>query len=182
MPEKKLNEDFELQLIARHGTRKELRDFVIGTFLEEKPGYWKDGTKYVTHYKYFAEKLQDGRRVYILRPTFLNKGIDFQVWVEQFKDEKDGRPSHKNVLEDLRLKLAENRQEALKLLAAIEEVWNCSEPDSTLKKYKFSFKKGYSAELLLKILKWLFIEQDITYWNYDGRGMLFAAIKKEFGN
>jgi hypothetical protein len=33
-------------------------------------------------------------------------------------------------------------------------------------------------EMLLKILKWLFIEQDITYWNYDGRQMLKMAIEQ----
>ena len=33
--------------------------------------------------------------------------------------------------------------------------------------------------MLLKILKWLFIEQDVTYWNYDGGQMLRMAIDEE---
>jgi hypothetical protein len=33
--------------------------------------------------------------------------------------------------------------------------------------------------MLLKIFKWLFSEQDITYWNNDGRQMLKMAIDKE---
>ena len=114
-----------------------------------------------------------------MRPTFLNKGIDFQVWVERFEGNEDKRPSHKDVIEDIKIKMKENPQQIPELMKAIEEVWNCKEPDEVLKNYKFNFKKGFSVELLLKILKWLFIEQDITYWNYDGRKMLFDAIKKE---
>ena len=47
------------------------------------------------------------------------------------------------------------------------------------KKDKAAFHKGLTLEMLLKILKWLFIEQDITYWNYDGRQMLKMAIDNE---
>lgn len=60
----------------------------------------------------------------------------------------------------------------------IDLVWNCREPDEIIKNNKVVFNKGMSVEMLLKVLKWLFIEQDITYWNYDGREMLRRAIKK----
>ena len=33
------------------------------------------------------------------------------------------------------------------------------------------FQTGFSAEHILKVIKWLFIEQDIAYWNYSGRYM-----------
>ena len=61
----------------------------------------------------------------------------------------------------------------------IDDVWNCKEPDSVLRNNKVVFQKGFPVEMLLKILKWLFIEQDITYWNYDGRKMLRVAIDNE---
>jgi hypothetical protein len=124
--------------------------------------------------------LKDGRRVFLLRPTFLNKGIDFQVWVERMRGVEDERPSHKDVFNDLKLKKTENPKDFKILMKLIENVWNCEEPDSCLKEIKLEFKQGFSVELLLKILKWLFIEQDITYWNYDGRTMLKMAIDKEF--
>ncbi len=182
MVEKKVYEDFELEFEARQSSRKELRDFVVKTFLEEKGGYRKDGVKHVTRYKYFVEKLHDGRRIFLLRPTFLNKGIDFQVWVEKFEGGQDKRPSHKDILQDIRAKLTENKAEAIKLLEAIREVWNCKEPEKALETHRFNFENGFPVELLLKALKWLFIEQDITYWNYDGRAMLFSAIMKGFDN
>lgn len=40
------------------------------------------------------------------------------------------------------------------------------------------FVSGYSSELIIKTLKWLFIKQDIRYWNYSGRDMLWDGIKE----
>jgi hypothetical protein len=62
----------------------------------------------------------------------------------------------------------------------IDGVWSCQEPDAVLKAIdKNAFHQGFPVEMVLKILKWLFIEQDITYWNYDGRQMLRMAINEE---
>lgn len=172
----KIYEEYNVDLSLTLNSREELMKKAVETFISEKPGYWKDGNKHVTRYKYFVEKLEDGRRIYLKRPTFLNKGIDFQVWVEKFDGENDGRPSHKDIFKDLNLKKDENPKNIQKLLKAIDRVWNCEEPDKILSDIDFEYKKGLSIEMLLKILKWLFIEQDITYWNYDGRTMLRMAI------
>lgn len=175
----KIYDEYSTELNLSGSSRKELRDKTISKFLEEHSGYWVDGKKHVTRYKYFVEQLKDGRRIYLLRPTFLNKGIDFQVWVERMNGEEDKRPSHKNVIEDLKLKKLESSSKIKLLMSLITEVWNCKEPDACLKENPLSFKGGFSVELLLKILKWLFIEQDITYWNYDGRTMLKMSLDKE---
>ena len=172
----KIYEEHNVELNLTLSSRDELMKNAVKTFISEKPGYWKDGSKHVTRYNYFVEKLADGRRIYLKRPTFLNKGIDFQVWVEKFDGEKDGRPSHKDIFRDIELKKNENPENIKKLVNAIDKVWNCEEPDKVLKELDFEYKKGFSTEMLLKILKWLFIEQDITYWNYDGRIMLRMAI------
>jgi hypothetical protein len=39
-----------------------------------------------------------------------------------------------------------------------------------------NFKSGFPCDLILAVLKWLFIEQDIRYWNYSGREMLWNSI------
>lgn len=176
----KIYDEFEIEWILSGKSRKELRDAAVQKFLEEKGGYWKKGIKHVTRFKYFVEQISDGRRVFLLRPTFLNKGIDFQVWVEKMDGTEDKRPSHKNIFEDLEIKKEENTKDFLLLIKAIDKVWNCEEPEEILKDIKLNFQKGFSPELLLKILKWLFIEQDITYWNYDGRTMLKMAIDERF--
>ncbi len=176
MKEGNVPERHEVEFRLQGASRRELRDGAVTKFLEEKGGYWKDGKKYVTMYRYNVEKLRDGGRIFLLKPTFLNKGIDFQVWVEGMKNGKDARPSHSDVFNDLKIKKKEDLKEFPKLMTLIERVWNCEEPDVILKSSNLQFREGFSIELLLKILKWLFIEQDITYWNYDGRGMLKQAI------
>lgn len=182
MPKKdeKVYEEFQVELCLTESCRKDLRHKIVNQFLAENGGYWKDGIKHVSRYRYFVETLKDGRRVFLLRPTFLNKGIDFQVWVERMTDGTDDRPSHKDIFADLKLKKEENPKEFEILAKAIDRVWNCEDPDKILNEINLSFKEGFPAEMLLKMLKWLFIEQDITYWNYDGRGMLKMAIDKEF--
>lgn len=176
----KIYDEFQIEFSLQEKSRKELRDKTVNKFLSEDGGYWKDGKKHVTRYKYFVEKLKDSRRVFLLRPTFLNKGIDFQVWVEKMNGIEDKRPSHKDVFNDLTLKKSENPKDFKILMQLIDKVWNCEEPDLCIKEIKITFKQGFSIELLLKILKWLFIEQDITYWNYDGRTMLKMAIDRDF--
>ncbi len=177
----KIYEEHNVELNLNFSYRDELMKKAVQTFISEKPGYWKEGGKHVTRYNYFVERLADGRRIYLKRPTFLNKGIDFQVWVEKFDGEKDGRPSHKDIFRDINLKKSENQENIKKLVNAIDRVWNCEEPDTVLKELDFKYKSGFSTEMLLKILKWLFIEQDITYWNYDGRIMLRIAINEHLG-
>jgi len=174
--EKREYEDFKVNFTPKTKCNNDLRKEVVNVFLDEKCGYWRNDTKIVTRYKYFVEKLEDGRSVYLLRPAYLNKGIDFQVTVERFKNGKDARPSHKDIFSDLKLKKSENPEEFKQLLKAIKRVWDCEDLDTVRKQYNFSFREGFSVELILKVLKWLFIEQDITYSNYDGRGMLYRAI------
>ena len=174
----KVYEEYKIDFDLRLNSREELRNETVNKFLSEKAGYWKEGVKHVTRYRYYVENIKDGRKIYLLRPTYLNKGIDFQVWVEKMDGENDKRPSHQDIFKDLEIKKKENSKDFLVLIKAIGDVWNCQEPDEVLKNRKMDFKKGFSAELLLKILKWLFIEQDITYWNYDGRGMLKLAIEE----
>lgn len=179
MSQGKTYDDFVINLTLNSDSRAELRKLIVNAFLDEKKGYWKEKIQVVTRYKYFVETLKDGNRIFLLRPTFLNKGIDFQVWVEKYNGDKDKRPSHGTMVDDIKLKLKEIPGQKEAWLTAIERVWNCEEPDKVLSDSALKFKNGLSPELVLKALKWLFIEQDITYWNYDGRMMLWRGIQKE---
>ena len=38
------------------------------------------------------------------------------------------------------------------------------------------FSAGLPADHILKTIKWLFIEQDIRYWNYSGRNMTWGIV------
>lgn len=145
------------------------REQLIGEFLKEKPGT----TVFVTEYYYFVETLQNNNRIYLKRPTALNKGVDFEVRVEntQFRYGKHGniistgnRPSHDDIANDLINKRAENPTEFSRLRELLDKTYTCEQINDS-EYFQFSFTSGHSIEIIFKSLKWLFIEQDITYWN-----------------
>jgi hypothetical protein len=146
---------------------------------------WLDEGQY-TNYRYNVETCKDGSRVYLLRPTWLNKGFDFQVNVEGFRSRtRQARastaemPSHKDVIDDLKRKLKARPDLEEDIYAAVCEVYDCAEPDEVLSR-RTALRRigaGLPADKLLRIVKWLFIEQDLTYWLQTGRNMLMSAME-----
>ena len=144
--------------------------------MKEKPGEGKG--ELCSHYIYFVEELQDGNRVFLKRPAVLNKGFDFTVHIENQnfgKNRSTTMPSHKVILHDLAKKKKENPKQYKIVDGLIDDYFECRELDMDVVK-KLKFKKGYPIETILKAIKWLFIEQDVTYWNWTGRNMLYDAI------
>lgn len=143
-------------------------------------------------YRYYVEKCSDGKRIYLARPTALNKGVDFQVGLEGYcrtrrrtkngkRPRRSERPSHPDMLHDLRLKTREKPRLSKALFRAICDVYDCVEPRLAIRREPRikSFSSGLPIEKTLLILKWLFIEQDVTYWLGTGRNMLMHAIEKK---
>ncbi len=135
-------------------------------------------------YKYFVETCHDGRRIFLKRPTQLNKGIDFQVYLERFRRRhgklKDGRPSHDDIIKDLRKKISRKPRLKQELFRAVSEVFKCSRPSSVLKRHPrlAILSVGLPLDATLRILRWLFIEQDLTYWLGRGRNELMREIER----
>lgn len=158
----------------RVGIRKQL----INEFLEENPGTGKGALCSV--YFYYVETLQNGNRIYLKRPARLNKGFDFEVNVENSNfgiKRRTTMPSHTSIHNDLFAKKSEDPAEFKKLHLIIERIYNCEDVDD-IELTELDFKTGHPAELILKSIKWLFIEQDITYWNWSGRDMLHSGLSK----
>jgi hypothetical protein len=176
MSSNKTYREYTKKLDVRLESRQDIRKKIVMIFLSEKPGYIKDGVQHNTRYRYYVEELKDGRSIYLLKPTYLNKGFDFQVWVEKLGGAKDKRPSHGDILNDVQKKIIEKPEKKIKLSEVLDKIWKCEDPDEVLSKFDLEYSTGYEIELLLKVLKWLFIEQDITYWNYSGRNKLRKAI------
>lgn len=139
-------------------------------------------------YKYFVETCEDGKRVYLRRPTYLNKGFDFQVNVEGFgKQRRKAKgvtkemPSHPDVFRDLRRKVKAHPKLRNELYRAICDVYDCTEPDEIVSKRRAlrGITKGLPIDKILRIIKWLFIEQDLTYWLGTGRNMLMSCIERK---
>jgi|SRR5215213_59310 len=164
--------------ISNSGSRKQVRDAVIQEFLKEEPG---SGTGELTSkYTYFVETLDDGRRVLLTRPAILNKGFDFIIRVEgvnfgEGKGKFRDNPTLNDIVEDLEGKKTANPVLYRRLFELIQKIYECKQ--ISLAEYTESdFGIGYPVEIVLKIVKWFFIEQDIRYWNWSGRGMLMSKV------
>lgn len=132
-------------------------------------------------YRYFVEVLANGNRIYIERPGRLNKGCDFVIFIENhitFNNGNDKPPRHDFITDDLAIKKQNLTQNEWNLfLQAISSIYNC-EPYQTAFEFCINLPSiGESYELVLKTLRWLFIEQDITYWSGQGRNMLYSHIQ-----
>ena len=83
--------------------------------------------------------------------------------------------AYNKFLEDLREKYNEDPKKYESLYVALNAIYSCSYVDIDYLN-SISFKSGFPCDLIIKTLKWLFIEQDIRYWNYSGRDMLWKGI------
>ena len=158
--------------------RNELRKKALNIFLKEKPG---KGTKELaSKYKYIAEELNAGNYIYLTRPARLNKGFDFVIHVSNndFGPRLGDVPRHVNIIDDIRMKKREDNDAFERLYKAIDRVYNCEDPVDILLDLNIEFREGYAVDMILKTIKWFFIEQDTTYWNWSGRAMFMSEIKK----
>jgi hypothetical protein len=167
----------DISKIKFSNDRNDLRKEIINTFLNENPGTGKGNL--TSRYQYVTKVLDDGREVYLSRPANFNNGFDFTLNVSGTNFNKglgkraSTRPTHDNIFQDLRNKKKENLNSFKLLQTQIDLIYNCQNPAQT----KFDFKSGHPSELILECIKWLFVEQDVTYWNYSGRTMFYGGIK-----
>ena len=153
--------------------RKELRDSLIDLFKSENAGKGKGelSTKVV----YCVEDI-NGEIIYLKRPAPLNKGFDFEVHTKSklFFGRIKTRPSHECIKKILRDLKSQDITIYNFVQSIIDELYNCNESKLSSINYLIN---GISVEILLKCIKWLFVEQDITYWSYSGRNMLYTELK-----
>lgn len=158
-------------------TREVLRKQVVEKFLNESPGTGSGAA--ASKYRYNVEILSDSTIIYLTRPAYLKKGFDFRISVEGmiFLTGSD-YPKHDDIFNDLVAKRNKNPEMARRLNEAIRRVFKCEDPNDILGEYEdLVFNVGYSVELILKVIKWFFIEQDIRDWNYSGRAMFMGGVE-----
>ena len=162
---------------SNEGTRNDVRKRVLEVLMEEAPG--TGAGELSSKYTYYVETLEDGNRVYLSRPAFLNKGFDFVIRIENadygHKGSYKNIPSHKDISADLKTKKAENPEMYKKFHVLLKKIFECH--DVSKEEYdSIHFNSGFSPEHILKVIKWLFIEQDIAYWSYSGRYMTWGLV------
>lgn len=166
------------QSFSNEGTRNEVRMRVINALSQETPGTGNgdDASKYI----YYVETLASGDRVYLQRPANLHNGFDFLVCVENTNYAPAGQrsrnyPKHEDLGADLQKKKQENLEMYTRLYVLLKRVFECH--DVFEQKYSgIYFNSGLPVDHILKTIKWLFIEQDIRYWNYSGRNMTWGLV------
>jgi hypothetical protein len=88
------------------------------------------------------------------------------------------------VIHDLAAKLKAHPEATKTLYSAVCGIYDCGEPAGILTRHGdiATLDVGLPPDQLLYTIKWLFIEQDVTYWLQTGRDMLMGAIEvKVFG-
>lgn len=160
-------------------SRNEIVKKVVNIFIDAESHQRGHGVKF----RYPVENLSIGKKLFIFRPAGLNKwNFDFKV--EVLDEFGLGRGTHNEIRKDFQNKKQEKPQKFKDLLDALTTLYNCSENDvdQLLKNHpdlQKSFQTGAKVDVLLKVVKWMFIMEDIVYWNYKGRAMLYNAIMEE---
>lgn len=154
--------------------RQDIVKKVVNTFIDSE--YLRKGRG--IKFRYPVEDLPNNQ-LFIVRP---GRKKDFDFKVEVTPGMKIGTGSHAEIVADLKNKKQENPIKFKDLLKAIGTIHSCSENDVDLVLRRYpnlgtSFKSGAHVEVLLKILKWMFIMEDIYYWDYQGRDMLYNGLK-----
>ena len=141
---------------------------------------WESELPASGQYRYNVEQCADGSKIYLLRPANLNKGCDFKIISENFKKWKNGKdkaPKHDDVFELIRDVLSEDPSLKSDIVSAIERIYACQNICDVFSEYpRLLDTQDCKAERALKLLKWMWIEQDITYWTGEGRQMLKSGI------
>ncbi len=175
----------EVQCNLSANTRENIRKELLHLFLQEKSGL--DVKEGKSTYKYIVERVNQ-YVVYLQRPAPLNKGFDFVVCVENMYFKLGGgrrhrNPSHQDITTILRAHKQCFPQEYNKIRELINRIFLCenfniAEETKDLSPFENCDNKMTPIAVILYCIKWLFIEQDITYWNWSGRKMLFNHLQK----
>lgn len=67
---------------------------------------------------------------------------------------------------------------AIKIIDALESVCNGEEPNSVLERMELASFTGEAPEVLLKVYKWIWGQEDCNYPNGEGREMSMKDIRK----
>lgn len=131
---------------------------------------------------YEVETIEDGRKVVITKPggKFVFgtvKREDFMVWVYNPIDSSLWLISHKDIYRDLKAKSEVSAKHAMEVIDALDRVCSGEDPEIVLRETSLSNPVGESPELLLKVYKWIWGQEDCNYPNGEGREMSMKDIR-----
>jgi hypothetical protein len=158
----------------------------VNEFLREEPG---TGTgSLCSRYVYEVDRSPSGHTIELHRPAYLNKGIDFTVRCQSVVF-NDGQtrwkhvPRHRDLTAALASLKALYPRKYRRVRDSLLAAYNCkrtlglSEISDMYSAPIIDGGKGCPADVAILVAKWLFAEQDVTYWHNSGRGMLFTSLE-----
>jgi hypothetical protein len=166
-------------------TRNKIRDELINLFLLENPGTGKGVN--CSKYEYTVESFS-GYSIVLNRPARFNKGFDFTVSIPtaNYLFKKTNRyhtPSHDDIILALTYSQANYPTQYQSVKQHLHDAYNCINASfasgSPLGYFSDYNNNLHPIEIIILASKWLFIEQDITYWNWSGRAMLWNELVKK---
>ena len=168
---KKVYEGPEIRIIRPLG-RFEIVKKVVTHFIE----FEKDKKGKGIEFKYPVEELSTGEKLYIHRPG-VKWNFDFKVEIPSNCGLEEGR--HDQIAMILRSIKDSNEIEFNNLWSIISNLYHCknNNVDVMLSEASISQINSTSPDVLLKVIKWLFIMEDIIYWHYEGRAFLYNFFK-----
>lgn len=164
---KQLIEEPEIRISGSIG-RFEIVKEIVNAFIEFEGNKKGKGVKF----RYSVEDLSNGKKLYIHRPG-VKWNFDFKVEIPTTCGLEEGR--HEQIALLLRKIKNQNEKEFDELWAMTSDLYHCvnNDVDSMLKKTPITHEKDPKVDILLKVVKWLFIMEDIIYWHYEGRAFLY---------
>jgi len=166
-------------------TREEARRKVVLEFLDENFGSGKGDL--ASRYEYTVESFDD-YTIVLKRPTNLNKGFDFIVctpgiYYRTGNSRRHQNPAHRDIIEilsEIKDRIGDDSYILIKQI--IGKIFKLDHFDISIVQ-DITFFDADEIErplpILLLAIRWLFIEQDITYWNTSGRKMLMDGLVEE---
>ena len=110
--------------------------------------------------------------MYICRPG-VKWNFDFKVEIPPVSELKEGK--HDQIARLLRELKEKNKQEFDNLWQVITLLYDCTnnDVDVILQQNPIRYEGTLPIDILLKVIKWMFIMEDIIYWHYEGRAFLY---------
>ncbi len=168
---KKIYEGPEIRIIEPL-ERFEIIKKVVTHFIE----FEKDKKGRGIEFRYPVEELSIGKKLYIHRPG-VKWNFDFKVEIPSNCGLEEGR--HDQIAKLLRQIKESNETDFNHLWDIIFNLYHCknNDVDAMLSKISISKINNIAPDVLLKVIKWLFIMEDIIYWHYEGRAFLYNFFK-----
>ncbi len=136
---------------------------------------------------YEVEEIEDGRKIIITKPGGKSiygrpKKEDFLVFIYHPEEDSLWQITHKQILDDIKNKSDEDKVKTISLIDLLAKTYEGEEPNDFIEEIRaIKFEIGELPEVLIKVYKWIWGQEDVNYPNGKGREMSWEAIK-ELGN